>query len=203
VFAASQFSALGGPAVLTEIRFRPDAVFGGAFSTTLTDIQIDLSTVSVAPDGLSNTFSLNVGANNTIVRNRGSLSLSSAFTGPVGSPKDFDIIIPLTTFFTYNPAAGNLLLDVRNFGAGTTAVFDSVSTASDSISRAFTAVGGDVNSLTGSSTFSPDSSGLVTQFIFSAPSAVPLPAAAPAGTLLFITLAICNRYRKSRTAKQA
>ena len=155
VYAASQF---GGGGLITQIVFRPDATFGSAFMSTLPDIQIDLSTTSAADDGLSSTFANNVGADDTIVFARGALTLSSAFTGPPDGPKDFDIIITLTTPFLYNPALGNLLLDVRNFGAGTTTVFDAVSPLGDGVSRVFNT---DVNSGTGT----PDSAGLVTGFI--------------------------------------
>jgi hypothetical protein len=41
--------------------------------------------------------------------------VASAFIGPAGGPKDFDIIIPLTRGFTYDPGAGDLLLEIRNF----------------------------------------------------------------------------------------
>jgi len=79
------------------------------FSTVIPDIQINLSTTPRAVDGLSGTFADNVGTDDTIVLNRGMLSLSSAGTGL------FDIIIDLHTPFVYDPALGNLLLDVRNF----------------------------------------------------------------------------------------
>ena len=60
----------------------------------------------------------------------GALAFSSAFTGPAGGPKDFDILVDLTTPFFYNPALGNLLLDVRNFSGEPTppsTFFDAVS----------------------------------------------------------------------------
>jgi hypothetical protein len=115
-----------------------------------------------------------LGADNTIVFS-GALSLSSSFTGPPGGPKNFDIIINLTTPFLYNPAAGNLLMDVRNFNAGTTTQFDATgSTTGDAVSRIFTS-GSGVNSPTAD--FS-DSNGLVTQFTF---AAVPEP-----GTLALV-----------------
>ncbi len=155
VYAASQF---GGGGLITQIIFRPDATFGEAFTSTLPDIQIDLSTTSAADDGLSSTFADNVGADDTIVFARGPLTLSSAFTGPPDGPKDFDIIITLTTPFLYNPALGNLLLDVRNFGGGSTTSFDAVFATGDGVSRVYNQ---DVNSGTGTT----DTLGLVTGFI--------------------------------------
>src|ERR1019366_6196738 len=105
----------------------------GAFAATLPGILINLSTTAKAPDGLDTTFANNVGLNDTLVYS-GTLTLSSA---AIGSPAAFDILIPLTTPFWYNPAAGNLLLDVRNSGGGSSSQFDAVSTANDSVSRVY------------------------------------------------------------------
>ena len=166
VYGSNQFGAGG---LITQIIFRPDAFTGAAFSSTLTNVRIDLSTTTMAVDGLSTTFATNVGADDTIVFN-GSLSLSSAFTGPGAGPKAFDIIITLTTPFNYNPALGNLLLDVRNFSGGHTTQFDSQGTA-DSISRVFTNTANTgVNTPTADVA---DTEGLITQFNFGA--AVPEP----------------------------
>jgi len=164
VYAASDFAALmAGGEFITQIAFRPDTVFGGAFSSVLPGIRIDLSTVPTVPDALSATFANNVGANDTIVyggATGAALALSSSFTGPAGGPKDFDIIINLTSPFFYNPAMGNLLLDVRNFGGGTTTVFDAVDISGDPVSRVTTMPSG-----VGSATADlADSLGLITRF---------------------------------------
>jgi hypothetical protein len=165
VYASNQFTnvAAGGE-FITRIAFRPDVSFGlsSNFSVTLPSIRIDLSTTTVAPDGLSSNFVSNVGADNVTVYGGASgapLPLSSAYT-PAGAPKNFDIIINLTTPFFYNPAAGNLLLDVRNFGGGKTVFFDAQSTTGDSISTVFTKASG-VNSATADW---KDTAGLVTRF---------------------------------------
>ncbi|HEY9876599.1 MAG TPA: hypothetical protein V6D12_24445 [Candidatus Obscuribacterales bacterium] len=168
VYAATDFGALSQPQLITRISFRPDATLGSAFASTLPDIQINFSTTTKAPDQLSSTFSNNVGADDTVVYNRGSLTLASAFTGAAGGPKAFDINIDLTTPFLYNPTAGNLLLDVRNFGGGTTTFFDAQSTIGDPVSRSYSVAAG-VNSTTANGV---DSVGLVTQFTLT-PTAVP------------------------------
>jgi hypothetical protein len=63
-----------------------------------------------------------VGADDTTVYS-GALTISSAFTGPSGGPKDMDIVVKLQTPFLYNPTNGNLLTDIRVFDpAGATAL---------------------------------------------------------------------------------
>jgi PEP-CTERM motif len=123
------------------------------------------------------------------------LSLSRSFTGPAGGPMDFDVVITLTTPFFYNPAAGNLLRDVRNFGGGTTTVLDAESTTGDSIGRVHTTSSspGGVNSPNAGH---GDSAGLVTQFTYT----VPEPAAA---CLVVIGAGLCcvSRQRRLRPPK--
>ncbi len=168
IYDASQFSALSGAALITQIIFRPDASqFGGACATTYANIQIDLSTTSATPSTLSTTFASNVGADNTTVLS-GALSISSAFSGPAGGPKLFDIVITLTTPFLYNPLAGNLLMDVRNFSGELSTQFDSFfhdTAAGNRVSNH------DVYAATG---FIGGDRGLVTQFTTQAP--IPEPA---------------------------
>jgi MYXO-CTERM domain-containing protein len=171
VYGATEFSSISSPMFITQIAFRPDVPsgLGAAFSSTLPSIQINMSTISSAPDALSATFASNVGANDTVVFPQGPLALSSAFAGPGGGPKDFDILINLTTPFLYDPTAGNLLLDVRNFGAGTTTLFDAQNTNGDGVSRAASQNSDGVTDASGIT----DSAGLVTRFTFSATAPEP------------------------------
>ena len=191
VYGATDF-VLGGvatPQNITQIAFRPDASAGGAFSSTLLSIQIDLSTTSKAPDGLSTTFADNVGANDTVVFPRGPLALSSSNSGPAAGPKAFDIVVNLSTPFLYDPTKGNLLLDVRNFSGGTATFLDAQITQGDSISRVLSGWPG---STVSSSTGTADTIGLVTQFTFGAASVVPEP---PTGTLIGVGAGMMFGYR--------
>lgn len=186
VYLASQFSALGPTGgLVTQIAFRPDAAFGMAFSSTLPNVQIDLSTTAATPSTLSGTFANNVGVDDITVFGPGPLTLSSSFTGPAGGPKNFDIIITLTTPFYYNPALGNLLLDVRvaSFGSAvTTTFFDFDPSSGSVVGRAFTGNSG-VNSPTADTV--DNTGGLVTQFTFAVPepASCTLVAIAVAGAL--------------------
>jgi hypothetical protein len=119
VYSAANFPEDIG-LVITELRFRPDYFHGRAFTTTVQNIQFNLSTTTRNPESLSSTFANNVGPDDTVVFN-GPLTISSQFIGPATGPKDFDIIIPLTTPFLYNPAAGHLLVDLRNYSGSSEA----------------------------------------------------------------------------------
>jgi len=162
VFAASQFSAFPvGGAFITGIAFRRDANWDD-FSATLPEVQIHLSITSSWPDQLGTIFADNVGADDLVVF-EGPLSLTSSAGG---SPAGFDILIPFSTAFFYDPAAGNLLLDVRNSGGGSSSQFDAVSAEGDSVSRAYNPVD--------SSSGSIDTLGLVTEFVFQSAQQPPL-----------------------------
>lgn len=112
VYAASEFASAGGPVWISQIAFRPDAQWCMPFSATIPNVQINLSATTPGPDALSLTFGANVGANDTVVYS-GPLALAIACAGPVLGPKDFELKIPLTTPFLYDPSKGNLLMDVR------------------------------------------------------------------------------------------
>ncbi len=177
LYSASAFS---GVMLITGMDFRLDAQ-ENPFSATLPSVQIDLATARRS--SLSTTFADNVGADDTVVFAKGALALSSAGTGPDNGPKDFDIHIQFTTPFLYDPSKGGLLLDVRNFGGGTTAQFDAVNSNTDSVS--------DIRSFSVDDASGPASTiGLVTRFDF---NAVPEPAT---GTLAALALAALVGLRR-------
>jgi len=112
LISSSEFSALAGPVLITEFHFRPDAADSGAGSILTSGQQIFLSTTSQTVSTLSPTFANNIGADNTLVLTSGGFSTNN-LPGP-GNTHQFDIAFPLTTPFLYNPAAGNLLLDIQS-----------------------------------------------------------------------------------------
>ncbi len=168
VYAASQFPP--APLLITEIRFRPDGPLGIAFSATLPSVVVMLSTTGRPLDNLSVLFASNLGLDATIVF-QGNLSLSSNNTG---SPKAFDVVIPLSTPFLYDPCGGNLLLDILKpeASSGPVTRMDTVHVFGDPVSRVFRLI--DATTPIGSL---PDSAGLVTQFIVEPPP--PDPSAPP------------------------
>ena len=95
-----------------EIEFNAENPMGFG-PTTIPDIQIDMSTTTLVPGaGVLDTtdFDSNRGADNTTVFS-GDLVLSAP--NCTMSPCPFDITIVLQKPFHFNPANGNLLLDIR------------------------------------------------------------------------------------------
>ena len=109
--------AISAPTWITGIAFRPDGQCGGAFSTTLPDIQMALK--SPNHDGIVETVE---------IHHRGALELSSSFTGPQGGPKDFDILIPFDTPVLYDypsaPSSAFVQVEVWNYGGGDASFLD-------------------------------------------------------------------------------
>jgi len=186
VYNASEFASWVGPRQVTQIAFRPSGSVGvgQAFTATLANVRIDLSTTNKAANGLNTQFAANVGADDTVVFN-GPLHLSSSWLGPVGGPKDFDIIVNLTTPFTYDASAGNLLLDVRNFGSEFTTYFNGTVSPVDGLSRIF------ATDVSAAGAQFVDNAALVTRFTH-----VPEPT-----SLLILTAAaavVCIPWRRGR-----
>ena len=155
IYAASQFSALSGPELITQIAFRP-ATNQRAFTHTDSHIQFDFSTNAEAVSSLSSTFANNVGSNDQVVYNS---ALTFTSTGaPASGAGPFDIVVKLTNPFLYDPAAGNLVLDIRNFDPSFTGFFD---LGSDPSTRLVF-----VDNSTTSATGTVQPFGLVTQFTF-------------------------------------
>jgi len=113
---ASQFSALAGGGLITGLAFRPDATFCpsncGAFSpTTIHGITITLATTSISPATSDGTYADYLTTNVQTVFS-GDATVSSGNTGPAAGPEDFDILFPFTSNYTYDPADGNLVVDI-------------------------------------------------------------------------------------------
>ncbi|HWY75251.1 MAG TPA: hypothetical protein VN281_06520, partial [Verrucomicrobiae bacterium] len=161
VYDAGQFASIPGGRYITQILFRPDTgIHGSPFSSTPLFVYIVLSTTPMPVDGLNATFGNNIGPDAQTVY-FGTLPLSSGFSGPANGPKAFDIVVNLTEPFFYNPAHGNLLMDVWNYTSGSTTYFDAV--LGGPTSRAYSLTG------VGASTGLTDGLGLVTRFTVTSP----------------------------------
>jgi hypothetical protein len=99
----------GGLITITSLSFFNTQVNFGATTTNTGNFAISLSTTAADWNTLSSNFASNLGGNNTLV-----------FSGSIFQPWTFGdtLTITLSTPFTYDPGAGNLLMDVVVTGAG-------------------------------------------------------------------------------------
>ncbi len=109
LYLASEFTPFG-LLDISQFAFRDDEGNNpAAYAATLQNIQVYLSTSSQTIGGMSGTFSDNVTGPATLVYS-GPITFNIPFDN--GSPRGFNYIIPFSTDFLYNPAAGNLLVDI-------------------------------------------------------------------------------------------
>jgi hypothetical protein len=112
---------------------------------------------------VSTTFAENLGTNNTLVFD-GTVTVTTGNLPGPGNTRQFDYVFPFTTPFLYDPAAGNLVLDLQIEASGSALTFDTVS-GDPAIGRAFN--GASSSATTGDIRFSHP-----TQFTFEPPPLV-------------------------------
>jgi len=125
IYDAAQFGALSGPSFLTQFAWRPDTIPGPSGPRSLT-LRIYASTTTRSVAGLSTTFAENLGADNTLVFS-GTLIWGTANLPGPGNTRQFDIVFPFTRPFLYDPAAGNLVLEMQFSANGEAMRSDTVS----------------------------------------------------------------------------
>jgi len=193
VYSSRAFASVLPPegARISEIIFAVDGPMGHSFESTLPDVQINMSTTLRGPDHLRPVFAENVGSDDTVVSGPGSLSLHGYL------PSGFDVSLVFARPFTYNPSAGNLLLDIRNFGGGETAPYDAADIVGDPVSSVmgFGYIGNPLSDM-GTAT----SQGLYTLFVF---EPVPEPSTMALLALGLGALALAARKRIQRKASTA
>lgn len=114
VFDASQFSSISNGGTISSIFIRKNGDSRETTAQTISNLQVNLSTTARGPDSLSRVFAENVGSDDTIVFGPGRVSLDAS--GGPGEPENFSANIGhFSASFFYNPRAGNLLLDIRNY----------------------------------------------------------------------------------------
>ncbi len=140
---ASQFP---GPMLITEIAFR----YRG--DTTVTagsaDFKLTLAYCATAWNAVGSSFAANIGANPTVVFD--GLWSYPGFSGDPATPNPFTNRLKLTTPFAYNPAAGDLLIDIEMRQASTTSSGSFARAASDTGSYRVYTNSGSTTSTTGS-----------------------------------------------------
>jgi hypothetical protein len=164
VYDASAFTLAIPPegAWIDEVIFRVDGPRGFSFDLLLTNVQVSLSTTSRSPDGLSPVFDENIGADETIVTGPGQRLLAGAWSAPRDWPNGFSTGFHFATPYYYDPAQGNLLLDVRviggSIGGGYVSPLDATDLVGDPVSSVF------AYDFTHPTTGTPGSVGLITLF---------------------------------------
>lgn len=110
VFAAGQFGS--APIQIHSLAFAPDSFYNGE-DFIMTNLVVQIGYTDKAPGGLSADLPSNVRGTLTQVMN------SPSFHGTVDSqgPDHFSMILPFTTPFCYDPAAGNLLVQIDLAGS--------------------------------------------------------------------------------------
>jgi hypothetical protein len=172
VYSASEFPIY--PIIISEIRWRPDTSVGGPITTTISNIQIYLSTTRVQPDQLNSIFAQNLGPDNTLVFS-GAMHVTSTFTTLSNGTKDFDIDLPLQTPFLFDSSQGSLLVDLHNFTGCNASLYDnSLANIVDAVSRIV-----NTSDPNGTSASFSDSGGGVIELIYSPASGPPVIASQP------------------------
>jgi hypothetical protein len=101
VYASNAFS---GPVTITQIAFASNARLTSGPGTATYNFNIALSTTAAGPGALSTNLAANRGADSVQV-------FSGPHTATITDNDQFDLVIDIAPF-TYDPANGNLLLDV-------------------------------------------------------------------------------------------
>jgi hypothetical protein len=110
---SSEFDALPvGGAWLTEIRFRPDGLVPVGEVASFGRVQWSLSVTHVDPLDISFTFAANITGTPVEVYNAAWSSTVINPNPPGAEIRPFDFRFPLETPYFYNPAEGNLLMDI-------------------------------------------------------------------------------------------
>jgi len=189
VYSASEFSfSPGASGLVSSVAFRFDGPAAQSFSGVWPSLSILLSTTTRTPDSLSPVFNNNIGADSVQVFS-GSLFINANNTG--ASPRPFEVQVPFSTPFFYNPAMGNLSMSViTTTGAGSFGL-DGHDLFGDGVGRVFGA--------NGPTSGTVDTFGFVTRFgITEVPE--------PSTTALLLTavaaFGISRCFKKSRAPKR-
>ena len=118
VYSASLFSALpAGGAFLARVYFRMDRVNPvSSGQQHETGVGINASTTSRSPSSLSPVFDDNLGLDNKVWVDPGDISFLGSTSQGAGKIQGWGPLFGAGGSFFYDPAKGNLLLDISNLG---------------------------------------------------------------------------------------
>ncbi|MGF1447390.1 MAG: VPLPA-CTERM sorting domain-containing protein [Pikeienuella sp.] len=178
------------PLTITAISFRVEGIFED-FPGGPTELVLGFTTTSAEVDGLSNTLADNIGTPLVTVAQNPVMGSASGGALPNGEPNPFGATITFDTPYEYDPANGNLLMDVSILSEVGPSGFDAVDTVGDATSRAVTSPLGVTN----------DSVGLVVAFEVSegGGAVVPLPAGIWLSLTALVGLGMIGRRRTGPT----
>ena len=114
VYPAADFSSLGGThPFIIQLALRTDILNLTPYTASSANVDVRLSTTAI--DSLSPTFADNVGEDEMLVFS-GPVVVNGAGSAPPGGPHPFDFLITFQSPFPYDPAQGNLLVELAYDG---------------------------------------------------------------------------------------
>ncbi|MEE8451130.1 MAG: pre-peptidase C-terminal domain-containing protein, partial [Thermoguttaceae bacterium] len=161
IYSASEFSTSEG--FIDQLRFRRSR-FYDTFGPTDIDVTIRLGHAATTVQTISTTFAENVGEGYVTVFD-GVATISSE---GIGLPNPFDIVIDVDNLFRYDPAVGDLLVDITIHSELLTTFFDASGFGEQLTTRRVYTNAGDADVETGvvDPAILGPAYGLVTQFAF-------------------------------------
>ena len=118
VYDSSHFTGQGAavPVRISRLRFRPDAAVASWSGGSWPNVRIDLATSTADFLAVHPTFAANLGGDVTTVH-QGPVVVSAGTASGAGA-QPWHVDIALATPFVYDPAVGDLVVDVRLDGTG-------------------------------------------------------------------------------------
>lgn len=124
VYSSSLFAMFPEGVGINSFEIRGDGVSGNAFATEVS-IEIYLSTTFRSVDGLSRNLDENVGVDARLIRSSDPFTIFGGGGG--GGPSEWLTLADVRDNpFYYNPAAGNLLVDIKVYSRSRTSPFDAI-----------------------------------------------------------------------------
>jgi hypothetical protein len=104
------------PVLISRLRYRPDATAASWSGGSWPNVRIEMATCPVDHAAVSATFAANLGPDATVVH-QGPVTVQGG-TATTSGPQPWHVDIPLATPFLYDPAAGDLTIDIQLDGSG-------------------------------------------------------------------------------------